>query len=83
MKSDEFKDLKADLDRIKKLVEQSDSTPVDYIAAKDYLNRLDATVRALEEDAANGGEKNDPLAVEVEEAGIFDEAWRRGEGERP
>jgi len=29
------------------------------------------------------GDKNDPLAVEVEEAGIFDEAWRRGEGERP
>ena len=29
------------------------------------------------------GDKDDPLAVDVEEAGIFDEAWRRGEGERP
>ena len=42
-------DLKADLDKMRNLVERSELSPTDYIAAKGYLDQVDAAIRALQD----------------------------------
>ena len=49
VKSGDIKDLKTDLDQLRRLVEKSELSPTDYIAAKEYLDQVDGAVRALQD----------------------------------
>ena len=48
VKSGDITDLKTDLDQLRKLVDKSELSPTDYIAAKTYLDQVDASIRALQ-----------------------------------